>query len=336
MFDENQLVKMQWNNGTKKWYESKGYVFTNKGNDFLVKAKDLKPSSSKDVNVVCDYCGKEYKTAYCVFIKGRKVSEKDCCHSCCGLKATELGFYKRAKKRFEKIENICKTRNYQLLTTFDEYVDGNTMIKYICKKHGEQTAKANYLCDGNGCHGCRLDAISKSNKFDINEVRKIIEEFEGNIWLNPDDYKGSSVCNLKIKCKCGNTYITSLSSYIHYNVTRCPKCSNSESKAESRIKDFLNKNNILFKQEKGFDECRDINRLPFDFYLPEHNMIIEYNGKQHYESIDYFGGEKAFEIRKKHDEIKYEYCKTNNIKLVIIPYWEEKDIEDILIKQLNL
>lgn len=336
MFDENQLVEMCWNNGTKKWYESKGYIFTKKGDNFLVKAKDLKPSSNKDVDVICDYCKKEYKTAYYVLVKGRKVSEKDSCHSCCGIKATELGFLKRAKKRFKKIEDICKNRNYKLITTFDEYIDGNTLVRFICDKHGEQAIKANNFCNGSGCHSCRLDIISKSNRFDINKVRSIIEEINDNTWLNPDEYKSSSTCNLKIKCKCGNTYITSLDSYVHYNVTRCPKCSNSESKAESFIKSFLINNNIIFKQEKGFDECRDINRLPFDFYLPEYNMIVEYNGKQHYEPIDYFGGENAFEIRRKHDEIKYEYCKSNNIKLVIIPYWEEKNIEDILIKQLNL
>ena len=336
MFDENQLVEMQWNNGTKKWYESKGYVFTKKDDKFFVKAKDLKASSNKTVNVICDYCGKEYQTAYYVFINGRKVNAKDCCHSCCGTKATELGFLKRAKDRFEKIENICKSRNYRLLTTFNEYIDGNTLIRYICEKHGEQMVKANYLCDGSGCHGCRLDALSESHKFDISKVRNIIEEVEGNIWLNPDEYENSSVCNLKIKCRCGNAYITSLSSYIHYNVTKCPKCSNSESKAETTIKTFLINHDILFKQESGFDDCRDINRLPFDFYLPELNVCIEFNGKQHYEIVEYFGGEKGFITRQRHDKIKDEYCRLNNIKLVVIPYWEENNINNILIKQLNL
>ena len=61
-------------------------------------------------------------------------------------------------------------------------------------------------------------------------------------------------------------------------------------------------------------------RLPFDFYLPDYNTCIEYQGEQHYRAIDYFGGEDEFLIRKKHDEIKSEYCKQHKINLIIIPY----------------
>lgn len=64
MFDENQLVKMQWNCGTKTRYESMGYVFTKLKDIFYVKAKDLSPSSNKIVNVICDYCGKEFEKNY--------------------------------------------------------------------------------------------------------------------------------------------------------------------------------------------------------------------------------------------------------------------------------
>lgn len=336
MFDENQLVEMRWSNFHKQWYVDKGYQYTKQGDVFYVKAKDMKPSSQKHVNVICDYCGNEYTTAYKAIVKGRASGEKDCCHSCCGKKANESGRGKRIANRFAKIKSICSDKGYKLITTIDEYVDGNTIIVYECPKHGKQTTKANYFCDGSGCKKCRLEKISQSNGYTPEIVKEIIERVDGNILINPNEYKDSSTLNLKIKCRCGNVYTTSLTNYTNYNVTRCPSCSHSESKAEARIKSFFNDNGIIFEQERSFDGCRNINKMPFDFYIPSLNICIEFNGKQHYEPIEYFGGKEAFKLRKKKDKIKYDYCTENNIGLIIIPYWEESNIEEILTKELNL
>ena len=65
-------------------------------------------------------------------------------------------------------------------------------------------------------------------------------------------------------------------------------------------------------------------------------MCIEYNGQQHYMPIDYFGGEKHYESQIKHDKIKANYCSNNNINLLIIPYCDVDNIEDILNKELIL
>ena len=65
-------------------------------------------------------------------------------------------------------------------------------------------------------------------------------------------------------------------------------------------------------------------------------MCIEYNGRQHYEAIDYFGGEKHYESQIKHDKIKANYCLNNKINLLIIPYWDIDNIEYILNKELIL
>lgn len=72
----------------------------------------------------------------------------------------------------------------------------------------------------------------------------------------------------------------------------------------------------------------DIRPLPFDFYLPEYNICIEYDGEQHNRSVKHFGGDKAFYTRIKHDNIKNEYCKNNGISLLRIPYF--KNIEEEL------
>ena len=74
--------------------------------------------------------------------------------------------------------------------------------------------------------------------------------------------------------------------------------------------------------------------LPFDFYLPEYNACIEYQGQQHYTPIEVFKGESGFELRQKHDEMKRNFCIKNNIKLIEIPYWEYNNIEKILNNKL--
>lgn len=70
--------------------------------------------------------------------------------------------------------------------------------------------------------------------------------------------------------------------------------------------------------------------MPFDFYLPDYNTCIEYDGELHYKAVDYFGGDDALSNTKCRDEIKTQYCKENNIKLIRIPYWEFDNIEEIL------
>ena len=74
--------------------------------------------------------------------------------------------------------------------------------------------------------------------------------------------------------------------------------------------------------------------MPFDFYLPAYNLCIEFDGEQHFKSIKHFGGEKRLSIQKIKDNIKTEYCKNNNIKLLRIPYYDFNNIEKILEKIL--
>jgi hypothetical protein len=80
------------------------------------------------------------------------------------------------------------------------------------------------------------------------------------------------------------------------------------------------------------NRCKYINVLPFDFYLPKYNICIEYDGEQHFEPLEFFGGIKAFDELKKRDEIKTKFCRDNNIKLIRISYRDsiKKYLEKIL------
>jgi hypothetical protein len=76
--------------------------------------------------------------------------------------------------------------------------------------------------------------------------------------------------------------------------------------------------------------------LKFDFYLPDYNYCVEYDGELHYQVSRYCGGFDKFVDGIIRDTVKNEYCKKNNVKLIRIPYWDFNRIEEILKKELGL
>lgn len=92
------------------------------------------------------------------------------------------------------------------------------------------------------------------------------------------------------------------------------------SSLETYFADFCISNNIEFEGQKSFDGCQYKGPLRFDYYLPEYNILIEIQGKQHFEAVNKFGGEEYFEEQQTKDNIKREWCLKNNIKLIEISY----------------
>jgi len=119
----------------------------------------------------------------------------------------------------------------------------------------------------------------------------------------------------------------------HLDGNGCPSCKTS--KGEDKIVKFLNKNNINFIREKRFDNCKNILPLPFDFYIQDINLLIEYDGEQHFKVIDGWGGSDDFEIRKQRDDIKNNFANDNGIELIRIPYNKYDKIDEILTKIIN-
>lgn len=112
----------------------------------------------------------------------------------------------------------------------------------------------------------------------------------------------------------------------------CPFC--KESHGEIKIRTFLEKNDIEFEGQKSFKDCKLKQALLFDFYIPVHNICIEFDGQQHFESVNIFGGKENFQKIQERDAIKNEFCKKENINLLRIPYTEFNNIDDILTKTL--
>ena len=126
-------------------------------------------------------------------------------------------------------------------------------------------------------------------------------------------------------CDCGEMAYPTMNNLKRGHTLSCG-C-RKDSKWENFIRDYLEKNKIKFVPQKMFTDCWNKAgncHLYFDFYLPDYNHIIEYDGLQHFEPVPIWGGEERFIHRQENDEIKNEYCRVNNIKLTRIPYYKKE------------
>lgn len=129
---------------------------------------------------------------------------------------------------------------------------------------------------------------------------------------------------------CGHTVIKDFKGIQKGYGRYCTDCVSNESHGEKSVIEYCTNNDIIYVKQKKYDDCKNINRLPFDFHLPEHNLIIEFDGQDHFKQNGYRGGADKLISRKKNDNIKTEYCLKNNIKLLRISYSELKNIDGIL------
>jgi very-short-patch-repair endonuclease len=121
----------------------------------------------------------------------------------------------------------------------------------------------------------------------------------------------------------------------HINGCGCPRC--LKSRGHKKIALFLEENNIFFKEEKKFKDCINLKtgyKLIFDFYLPDYNICIEFDGKQHFVANNFFGGEKELQNSQYKDSLKTSFCEKNNLNLIRIPFNEEDNINNILKNKL--
>lgn len=133
----------------------------------------------------------------------------------------------------------------------------------------------------------------------------------------------------KCKCDCGNEINVPSNSLIEYHTLSCG-CLKSQ--WNMYINQLLTKKEIEHQCEYAI--YIDDKHYWFDFYLPQYNLFIEYDGEQHFYPVsfgaDEFTTQKNFELIQKRDKIKDEYCNENGINLLRIPYWEKDNIETII------
>lgn len=216
----------------------------------------------------------------------------------------------------------------------ERFEDGKSLLKCECLIDGYIWESLwNNLSHGQGCPECKNRNTGDRCRLTLDEVKEEIYNINPNIKILSDKYE-STHTKMKCKClKCGYEWETIRS--ILRQGCGCPRCNNS--KGEKAISVYLEDSNIRYIQEYSFKDLLSVNDvlLRFDFYLPKHNICIEYDGIQHFEPVDFFGGEEQFNNQKHNDKLKNTYCRNNNIGLLRIPYWDYDNIDDILDKYIN-
>lgn len=238
------------------------------------------------------------------------------CAKCGGkLQKTNEDFVKELSQVTNKIE---------LLT---HYVNSDTKIKCRCRIDGyEWSTQPSHLLNGHGCPKCS-GVILKSHEDFVQELSYIqpniivLGAYDGN--------KKKILCQCSV---CGHQWKGSPNALLRGR-SGCASC--NESYGEAIISSYLKSNQIPYVLQKRFDDCKDKFSLPFDFYLPDLNMCIEYDGEQHFRPVNFGGCSKetaqnSFKKIQYHDNIKSQYCLDNNISLIRIDYTQFNKIHNKL------
>ena len=240
-----------------------------------------------------------------------------------GARCKHCAKLKRAKKR-QLFESEFKKRLYKVhpddsLKLLEPYHGLFKPTKFQCLlcgygKDGKWTPLPCNLLAGKGCPNCAGNApLGLEGAKD-----KIDKITDGQYELISGFGNVNSVVRIRHK-KCNTVFPVIF--YSFEAGTRCPYC--YQSHGEESISNIMNSWNIKFIPQKRFKDCRDKRSLPFDFYLPDYNACIEYDGEQHFNRSSRYYSSKE----KLHDHIKDVYCKTKGINLIRIPYTVYKETE---------
>ena len=226
-----------------------------------------------------------------------------------GIKYTESEFIKKAKEKHNNFYNYDKVN----------YINSSTKVIINCQEHGDFKMNPRNHLIGQGCPIC--SGVKK----------KTTDEFiKESVLIHGDKYDYSMVeyfnnkTKVKIICPTHGEFYQAPKE--HLKGHGCKGCSNF-SKGEEMIEKILKEERIDFIREHRFDDCVSINgvKLPFDFYAPDLNLLIEYDGRQHFEPVSVFGGEESFKTLKINDELRNKWCSDKGIKLIRISYKENFD-----------
>lgn len=205
-----------------------------------------------------------------------------------------------------------KSKNGGQFRFLEPYVDTDTSILCHCNLCGyEWKVSPHTFFSMKGCPRCQTNHVYTRDEFQW----KLDRVFKGEYELI-EEYKPKTKLLFK-HTVCNHTFYTNPALLLNDN-TGCPYC--NQPKGERYVADALNSFGINYIRQYRFDGCKYKRKLPFDFYLPELHIAIEYDGSQHYQ-VNHFGRDKkAFSIAKLRDYIKDWYCMTHGIFLIRIPY----------------
>lgn len=233
----------------------------------------------------------------------------------------------RMKSHEQFVDELYEINKY--IKVLGRYSGAKNKVDCKCLIHNESfSMTGGHLLRGEiGCKKCidikfHLGGLKSHEQF-VNELIVINSYIE--VLGKYDGAKN----NIEVKClKCGHIWNPIASSLL--DGCGCPHC--RVSKGEERVEKYLVKNNIIFEHPKKFPDLRNVNPLSYDFYLPEYNTLIEYQGQFHDGSTSMVIKEKYFDKQQKNDGLKRDYARNNNYNLLEIWYYDYDNVEGIIDK----
>lgn len=254
--------------------------------------------SENKVCIVCPKHGEFWQTPH-RHLMGDKCPK-------CGSKAklNNEEFIKRAIKVHGTKYNYSKVN----------YVNNETPVCIICPEHGEFWQRPSSHLLGNGCPKCGSVSTGSKRRLLQNEFVKKAVEIHGEKYDYGKVKYITSITPVVITCPLHGDFLQT--PHKHLSGHGCPVCGNKNNLTEVRLYNSLKNIFCNVEYQKIFPflcDKRCIQKL--DFYLPEYNVGIELNGRQHYVPVEKFGGEKWFQRTRELDIIKYSKCLNNGIKI---------------------
>lgn len=215
-----------------------------------------------------------------------------------------------------------------------EYINVDTIMKFKCQNCGETYEAPFYnfrKLNKHLCNKCSFEISSEKQRFSYEEVYNMIEETGCHLISNT--YTGNTQL-LEIECGlCNEIFTTSWQIFNSKKVKACANCNGKTSAGERLFMGLLDEYKMEYIHQHSYPDCKHVNILKFDFYLPLFNTIVEIDGRFHREIKEGLGGKEEFELTKLRDEIKNIYCKDNHIPLIRIEYNDVKEDIEMYIKR---
>lgn len=250
------------------------------------------------------------------------------CEDCANTKSRQTAINKRHS--YSEVKLKFKENGYLLLE--DEYINANTKMKCVDDDGFLYETTYDMLVNSK----VTPYKFHSTNKYSIHNISQYISKNNIDCEIISNEY--IDYCTpLLFKCSCGKTFKTNLSHFLYDNKFRCNVCSKNQSLISLKTETWLNENEIAHKKEVSFSDLKSKNNKPlrYDFYLKDLNILIEVDGKQHYEKAWGITDDKFIENMNR-DKAKDEYAVNNKIKLVRIPYYEYDNDNYVKILEENI
>lgn len=259
----------------------------------------------------------------------------------CGYETVSEKLRIKKKTPYQNVIEKFEKSNLKLLTSEEEYLaEANPIMRFVCPCSPDLIQQKTWSAFQQAPH-CSL-CINKDK--DEERKKKHYQEFvsrceaKGYIPLSSLEDYSNVVTPMRYICPKHGEQTTNLS---HLREGKgCPIC--NESKGELRIRAWLENNQIGYTPQKKFQDLYNKSynsKLSYDFYIPEHNLLIEYQGAYHdglvHENNPKLQTKEDLENQQKRDNLKRQYAKDNNYRLLEIWYWDFENIESILEKELK-